>query len=637
MPAAAGQAYVMDVAREADRAGGHDGRATGVGRLVWLALLPLLVAWKLWLFRPGQFHVQWVMSAIDVLACVFQDLMVWAALYTAVCLVLRQTERRWVRGAVLVAAYATLLLHLVDVRCKQLVYQPLSWSALREAAAEAGVARSSAGLFFGKVFVAAVLASFAVLAMAQLGSRTRAGRRVRAVPTRGEVWGGVATAVVTAVLVAVVGREQPYHLDGNVLSSWAVDLVRERRADAGTRTALAARCDERAAVRERSPSRAAPPLARGRTVVVFVAESLSYDASSLGHQTLETTPFLRRMAALGPISTRCRVQAAASTKSLYSLLTGRYASASLEMLESMAPRLESLPRTLRRAGYFTAFLSSQYLTFENSGRQYRAMGFDRVVGAEELIARARRAGRRARLSSSWGVDDRLLAQALPSMLPSQGPFFLVVYNVASHHPFDYPEANPADGDYQRYLHAVRYGDQALHDVFDALAQRGHVDDTLFVLLGDHGENITSRRYLVRGCLLAEIEHVVPLVIALPGGGGPVLSPAGAREIDIAPTVLDLLGVAPDAPLQGRSLLDAGPAPAAYINSHGRCQLAGLVEGATKLVLDLRSQRALSVDLDAPDPDAHPTPLGPTAARALAARIDACATYNEDSLRALLPR
>jgi hypothetical protein len=604
---------------------------------VWLALLPLLVAWKLWLFRPGQFHVQWVMSRFDVLACVLQDLMVWAALYTAVFLVLQRTDRRWIRGSVLVAAHATLLLHLVDVRCKQLVYQPLSWSALREAAAEAGVARSSAGLFFGRLFVAAALASFAVLVVAQLWSRTRAGRRFRPIPTRVETSGVLATMLAAAVLVAAIGREQPYHLDGNVLSSWAVDRVRERRTDAGTRTALAARCDEKAGVRARLVSSAARALARRRNVVVFVAESLSYDASSLGNQALETTPFLRRMAALGPISTRCRVQAAASTKSLYSLLTGRYASASLEMLESMAPRLESLPRTLSRAGYFTAFLSSQYLSFENSGRQYRAMGFDRVAGAEELIARARRAGRSARLSSSWGVDDRMLAQALPSMLPSQGPFFLVVYNVASHHPFDYPEASPADGDYQRYLHAVRYGDDALQAVFAALAQRGGVADTLFVLLGDHGENVTPQRYLVRGCLLSEIEHVVPLVMALPEGGGPVLSPAGAREIDIAPTILDLLGVATDAPLQGRSLLDGGPPPAAYINSHGRCQLAGLVEGATKLVLDLRSRRALSVDLDVPDPDAHPTPLGPAAASALAARIEACATYNEDSLRALLPR
>jgi hypothetical protein len=57
------------------------------------------------------------------------------------------------------------------------------------------------------------------------------------------------------------------------------------------------------------------------------------------------------------------------------------------------------------------------------------------------------------------------------------PFFLVVYDVAAHHPFDYPEASPTDGDYQRYLHAVRYGDEALRAVYEALAQEGHAQDT----------------------------------------------------------------------------------------------------------------------------------------------------------------
>src|SRR5204863_607648 len=129
----------------------------------------------------------------------------------------------------------------------------------------------------------------------------------------------------------------------------------------------------------------------------------------------------------------------------------------------------------------------------------------------------------------------------------------------------YPGHSRADGDYQRYLHSLRYGDQAMQAVFEALARAGHADDTLFVLLGDHGENVSAGQYTVRGCLLAEVEHVVPLVFALPSAGVAPLAPAGAREIDVAPTILDLVGVAPDAPAQGRSLLDGGPAPAAYIN------------------------------------------------------------------------
>jgi hypothetical protein len=606
-------------------------------RAVWLAMLPLLVAWKLWLFKPGQFHVQWVMTRFEVLCCALQEVMVWGALYAGVCLLLAWRSGRAARVVALAAAPLVLLLHLVDVRCKQILYQPLAWSTLREAAADAGVARSSASLFFGRLFVAAALASFAVLLAAGVWASRRARRRTPTPRLQRDAVSATAVFAVAALLVAVVGRAQPYHLDGNILSGWTVDHLRERQADAQTRAALSARCDQPARL-PRTPTAAAP--ARGRNVVIFVAESLSYSASSLADPSLDTTPFLADLAALGPIATACRVQAAASTKSLYSLLTGRYASPTLEMLESMAPRLDSLPRTLARAGYATVLLSSQFLSFENSGRQYRAMGFDRLVGAEELIARARRAGRTARLSSSWGVDDRELAAAVPALLPADHrPFLLVVYDVASHHPFDYPGAPPAATEYQRYLQAVRYGDQALQAVHEALRRAGHAEDTLFVLLGDHGENITPRDYRVRGCLLSEIEHVVPLVIALPGSAPPLhaaQAPPGAREIDVVPTVLALLGVSPDAPLQGRSLLDGGAPPAAYINSHGRCRVAGVVDGTTKQLLDLRTHEALTIDLTAPDADEHPRPLPAAAAGALAARLDACAAYNEAALRGLVP-
>jgi arylsulfatase A-like enzyme len=620
---------------------GRSATGQGVVRWVWLVLLGLMVAWKLLLFRPGQFHVQWVMSSSEILSCALQDVMVWAALYGAVCLLLRG-RRPWAVPASIAAAHGTMLLVLVDVRCKQLLYQPLRWSSLREAAADAAVAKSSVGLFFGPAFVAAVLISFALLSAPSLWVRLRARREPPpdGVPGARETRLVGALFVVSAALVALVGRQQAYHLDANVLSGWLVDGLRERHADANTRIVLQ-RCDQQARVLGAADlwqGRATrSPLAPGKNVVVFVAESLSFAASTLGDPTLETTPLLRELAAAGPIATACRVQAAASTKSLYSLLTGRYASPHLEMLESMVPRLDSLPRSLARAGYFTAFVTSQFLTFENSGRQYRAMGFDRIVGAEELTAMARRQGRAPRPSSSWGVDDRELAGAVRSLLPRDRPFFLVVYDVASHHPFDYPDHPAGEDDFHRYLHALRYGDDALRAVYQELRRQGHADDTVFVLLGDHGENVTPGQYTVRGCLLAELEHVVPLVMAVPGGRVPTITPAGPREIDIAPTILDLVGVAPEGALQGRSLLDGRPAPAAYINSHGRCEVSGIVEGNTKLLLDRRTRRAVSIDLTSPDPDAHPRPLAAGAAGALAARLEACAAYNEAALRALVSR
>jgi lipoteichoic acid synthase len=467
------------------------------------------------------------------------------------------------------------------------------------------------------------LASFAALDMPLFWAAWR--RRERSPGVHSPVLAG-AVLLVSAFAV-MFAHAQPYHLDDNVLSGAVVGRL---RSASGDREMLAGACDAQAAAV--AVTSGAP--ARGRNVVLFIAESLSWSASSLADPRLATTPFVAELAALGPIATRSRVQAAASTKSIYTLLTGRYSNPHLEMLESLPPRIEGLPSALRRAGYFTVFLTSQFLSFQNSGRQYRAMGFDRLIGAEEIIARGRRGGHPARLSSSWGVDDRELIGALPELLQQSGgrPLFLVVYDVASHHPYDFPGHAPEDGDYERYLHALRYGDDAFRGVFQAL---GHREDTLFVLAGDHGENVTPSRYTVRGCLLAEVEHVVPLVFALPGARLPVRAPP-ARHIDVAPTILDLLGLHAELPMQGRSLFNSGPAPVAYINSYGRCETAGLVDGDTKLLYDGHTHRALAIDLTLPDADAHPRPLPPGDAHSLATRLAACAAYNELALRSLIP-
>lgn len=605
-----------------------EGRAVEPARRVVLFLLPLLVAWKLTLFRQGvHLHVRWIMSPLERAACTAQDVLAWGLVAVAAALALR----RWGRRAlvpVVAACNVVLFLHLADVRCKQVLYQPFGWETLAEAAREAGVARSSLGLFFGPGFTLMALASFAFLNLPLVW-------RGQARPGRDLLPAASALVLLLAPSVVLLGRPKPYHLDANVLTGWAVDGLRRPPERATGRFDQAARILGASDLSHLRPG--ASPLASGKNVVLFVAESLGWTASSLGESALETTPFLRALAQGALIVAPSRVQVASSTKSIFTLLTGRYANPHLELLESTAVRHDSLARTLRDAGYFTAFVTSQHLGFQNSGRQYRAMGFDRLIGAEELIARARRAGRSPRLSGSWGVDDRELAGAVEALLPAGRPFFLVVYNVASHHPYEYPGFPPDADDYRRYLAALRYGDDALAVVANTVRARGHADDTVFIMTGDHGENVTPGRYTVRGCLLAEIEHLVPLVVALPVPASAPLTVAGARHLDVAPTILDLLGIAPRVPMQGRSLLAGGAPPAAYINSYGRCEVTGVVEGGKKVVHDRRLGRAWTVDLSSENADDQALPLDPATTRVLADRLAAFATYNESELRKRVAR
>ena len=272
------------------------------------------------------------------------------------------------------------------------------------------------------------------------------------------------------------------------------------------------------------------------------------------------------------------------------------------------------------------------------------MGFDRVAGAEWFIEQAHARGEPDPPGNSWVIDDAELLKGPVDSLPTDRPFFAVFYNGASHHPYDFPGQTPDGSDYDRYLRALRYSDGVMAKLAAQLKARNLYDHTLFVLVGDHGEQFANGLFQARGCGLSEAEHVVPLVFSIPGHASshaqpivPAGSTDGARQIDLAPTLLDLLGVLPDAPLQGRSLLVARTPPPTYLNSYGSCDAAALIEGGVKEIIDRSTEQAWSFDLRSDPAEDHPRRIDPAAQRGLARRVEACADYNEARLRERMAR
>lgn len=104
-----------------------------------------------------------------------------------------------------------------------------------------------------------------------------------------------------------------------------------------------------------------------------------------------------------------------------------------------------------------------------------------------------------------------------------------------------------------YDSGIAYADQLLVDFFGQLEQRGR--PTLIVLTSDHGEALGEHGGLGEHGYLYDHNLMVPLVLALPGGEGAGKAVARqVRTVDIFPTVLDALGLAPRPAIDGRSLL-----------------------------------------------------------------------------------
>ena len=120
---------------------------------------------------------------------------------------------------------------------------------------------------------------------------------------------------------------------------------------------------------------------------------------------------------------------------------------------------------------------------------------------------------------------------------------------------------------------IAYADEQFGHLVADLRARGLYDDTLIVVAGDHGEAFGEHGDYVHGHLAYDEVMHVPLIVKLPGAVGSAgrgtVSPALAQLTDIAPTVLDALGLAHlAAGMQGYSLLPAvqgrsAPRPVAY--------------------------------------------------------------------------
>ena len=113
---------------------------------------------------------------------------------------------------------------------------------------------------------------------------------------------------------------------------------------------------------------------------------------------------------------------------------------------------------------------------------------------------------------------------------------------------------------QAYLASTSFVDACVGRVLDALAASPYADDTIVVLLSDHGFHLGEKQRWAKRSLW-ETSTRVPLVIAAPGRA-PGVSSRPVGLVDVYPTLLELAGLAPGEALDGHSLAPLLDDPAA---------------------------------------------------------------------------
>jgi hypothetical protein len=595
------------------------GRGPNVS-LLPLGLLAVVVAWKGFVLSNGANHALHTLPLMAKAQCLLQDLALVAA-FTALVVVSRHSRRgAW---AIVAAANLVCLVSMFDARSKEVFFQPLSWDMAVLGIEAWRSIGGAAKYYLSWHLIVRMVGSLALLngmlllppLLRLLFPTTR--------PPRLMVWSPL---VLTAALLipAAMAPGRPCQADENLFVGPLLRPLRRATPDPQD-FSLLGECPQ--PLRAVSAAEQTSPLhgaAKGRNVLLFIAESWAFDDTSLGDPAGDATPFLRELAAMGPVSGQAWSQFGHSTKAIVGILTGHFATPGLIVPEASQPRFESAARELKTLGYHTAFFTTQSLTFQNTIMQYERMAFDTTFDWDSI----------SKLGGKSDTDDVYLRDDFERLLPLAQPFFYVVYNISTHQPYFAPGAAPAgETDHERYRRALRYSDGIFREIVGKLKARGLLDNTIVALVGDHGDNFDEHGAMQgRGCQLTRREHLVPLAIAVPGLAGASktvvhLGPGTTgRQIDIVPTIFDLLGLTPAAPLQGRSLLEGATAPA-LLDGFGSCERSAIVEGPRKSTYDGLTRQGSTVDLVADPQERTPTYLGQTDARALRRRLDACDAYN----------
>jgi choline-sulfatase len=153
---------------------------------------------------------------------------------------------------------------------------------------------------------------------------------------------------------------------------------------------------------------------------------------------------------------------------------------------------------------------------------------------------------------------------------ADSPFFLFLNLYDLHTPYDFPPDPPQRRGETGYEAELAYVDQVLGDFLMFLERRGLLNKSLIVFTSDHGEGLNEHGESTHGYFVYESTLSVPLIFHWPAGSkrasqDRIAEPASL--LDVAPTILDALGLSRSREMKGQSLIIRRNVEEIYSESH----------------------------------------------------------------------
>ena len=288
-------------------------------------------------------------------------------------------------------------------------------------------------------------------------------------------------------------------------------------------------------------------------VVIFIIESFGREYSGAFNKGTKIpnyegyTPFVDSLAQHSLIFTNAYANGWKSIHGVSSVIAG-IPSFQNAFTSSPYPKqkIESLVSTLENQGYDTSFFhgapngSMGFLGFGN------ILGYDHYYGKTEY-------NNDADFDGVWGIWDEPFFQFFNKTLSQKKqPFMATMFSVSSHEPYKVPEKY--EGKFPKgkvdINQCIGYTDMALKRFFAAAKKEAWYKNTIFVLVADHGNTIAYDEYKKEFN-----KHTVPILFFSPDEKYVGVNSDWAQQIDIFPTIMDMIGYQKPFRSWGRSLIN----------------------------------------------------------------------------------
>ena len=342
-----------------------------------------------------------------------------------------------------------------------------------------------------------------------------------------------------------------------------------------------------------------PFIKKPRNVVLISVESLSASFVGAFGGTQGLTPNIDELARDGMKFEQVFATGTRTVRGLEALSLGTPPIPGQAIVRRLKnEHLTTIGELLEHQGFSPFFFYGGYGYFDNMNayfgvNDYRVL--DRTDFSKETVM----------FENVWGVADEAMydnvIRTFDKETATDKPFFVHIMTTSNHRPYTYPDGRidiPSPGG---RTGAVKYTDYAIGKFIRDAKTKPWFKDTLFVIVADHCASVAGKTKLpVEG-------YRIPLVFYAPELLKPASYPYIVSQIDIAPTLLKILGKSGDEHFFGRNLFgDEAPVERAFISNY---QALGYLKNGILTVL-LPKQQAESYRVDAKNYETTPAEVDP---------------------------